>query len=183
MQLRVHPSLIAFKESLATNPGKKYEVDLTYITSRGDWYLHSWKGNEECSGGLDTNIGIHFFDLILWLFGTCQKSEVHEYDPLNASGLLELKNANVRWFLSINRENLPDEAKSKAGNTYRSLTCDGDEIEFSGGFGDLHTLLYENILKGEGFGISDARPSIQLVHDIRQSKPTGVSSASHPYRR
>jgi UDP-N-acetyl-2-amino-2-deoxyglucuronate dehydrogenase len=181
LQLRVHPALIALKEKLAKEPPTdKHEVELTYITSRGRWYLVSWKGQDERSGGLATNIGIHFFDLLIWLFGSTVKSEVHVSTANTASGYLELEHARVKWILSIDRDLLPAEAKSNNQPTHRSITFDGEEIEFSGGFTDLHTEVYRRMLAGSGFGLDDARPSIVLAHDIRVATPSGVSSNSHP---
>lgn len=182
LQLRVHPSLVALREKiLAENKKSRHEVVLTYITSRGNWYLNSWKGDINRSGGVATNIGIHFFDLLIWFFGKPAGSEVHLSEPTKASGYMELEHANVKWFLSINRKDLPDAAINNNKPTYRSITIDGNEVEFSGGFTDLHTILYQNILKGKGFGIEDARPSIDLVHQIRNSVPTGKTSNSHDF--
>jgi len=180
LQLRVHPSIVALKKQVdkeKKNRKKKYKIDLTYLTSRGLWYLVSWKGSIEKSGGLATNIGIHFFDMLIWIFGKPQRSEVHYSDDKNVGGLLELKNAEVKWFLSIDRTNLP---KDITGTTYRSIKIDGNEFEFSEGFTDLHTLVYENILKGSGFHARDTRDSIKLAHDIRSAKITGVKDYSHP---
>ena len=181
LQLRVHPALIALREKLlAEKSGKKHEVVLTYITSRGLWYLVSWKGNVERSGGLATNIGIHFFDLLIWLFGSVKQSELHVSNALTTSGFLELERANVRWFLSIDKNNLPVEIKAKNQPTYRSITIDGQEVEFSEGFTDLHTEVYRRTLAGQGFGLADVRPSIELAHDIRVASATGVNFNSHP---
>jgi UDP-N-acetyl-2-amino-2-deoxyglucuronate dehydrogenase len=180
LQLRVHPSLIALKEKLAREKrDDKYDVVLTYITSRGRWYLVSWKGQLDRSGGLATNIGIHFFDLLIWLFGPVEHSEVHLANQYKTGGFIELERARVQWFLSIDSADLPREAVEKDLTTYRSITMDDEEIEFSGGFTDLHTEVYRNILAGEGFGLADALPSISLVHDIRQSTATGVKENSH----
>lgn len=182
LQLRVHPSLVALREKiLAEKKQSKHEVILTYVTSRGNWYLNSWKGDISRSGGVATNIGIHFFDLLIWFFGNVEGSEVHSYEMTKASGYLELERANVKWFLSINRDDLPATATQNNKPTYRSISIDGNEVEFSGGFTDLHTTLYENILEGNGFGIEDARPSINLVHQIRNAVPTGKTSDSHSF--
>ncbi len=177
LQLRVHPSLIALKEklvtrhsSLVTDSRTKHEVSLTYITSRGLWYDFSWKGDPKKSGGVATNIGVHFFDLLTWYFGKPVLSEVHLSLPNKMSGFIELENANVTWYLSIDRNDLPPEIVEKKKTTYRSITIDGEELEFTEGFTDLHTKVYENTLRGEGFGISDVRPSIELVHSIRNAK-------------
>jgi UDP-N-acetyl-2-amino-2-deoxyglucuronate dehydrogenase len=181
LQLRVHPSLVALREKIQRErAAHKHEIVLTYITSRGAWYLVSWKGQEERSGGLATNIGIHFFDLLIWLFGNVQQSQVHLATPRRACGHLELQNANVKWYLSIEQDDLPDEIKEKKQRTYRSITIDGQEIEFSGGFTDLHTVVYRETLAGRGFGLEDARPSVILAHDIRDAKPTGLGVNSHP---
>ncbi len=182
LQLRVHPSIIKLKAELEkAKAQKKKEVVLTYITSRGPWYIQSWKGQIEKSGGLATNIGIHFFDMLLWLFGKIEHKEVHHDSPLKTGGYLDLENANVKWFLSIDRNDLPKEAVEKDQPTYRSITIDGEELEFSGGFTDLHTVVYQDILDGKGFGLEDARPSIILAHDIRNAKATGISPNAHPF--
>jgi UDP-N-acetyl-2-amino-2-deoxyglucuronate dehydrogenase len=181
LQLRVHPSLVALREKLQKErAAHKHEITLTYITSRGAWYLVSWKGSVERSGGLPTNIGIHFFDLLIWLFGDVQKNEVHHASAERACGLLELQNANVKWYLSINQNDLPADAKEKGKRTSRSITVDGQEIEFSEGFTDLHTVVYRETLAGRGFGLEDARPSVIVAHDIREAKPIGVGVNSHP---
>ena len=167
LQLRVHPSLIALRDKLARSLGKRHDVRLTYITSRGPWYRYSWKGDEGRSGGVITNIGIHFFDLLMWLFGKVEQTEVHLREEKRAAGTLTLEHADVTWFLSISRADLPVVPEGGNGSTYRSITVDGDEIEFSGGFTNLHTRVYEETLAGRGFGIEDARPSIELVHHLR----------------
>lgn len=168
LQLRVHPALTALKASLdAQPPGRKKEVVLRYVTARGRWYDVSWKGTGERSGGVAANIGIHFFDLLIWLFGAVRSSTVHLSEPRRMAGTLELENANVRWFLSVDGRDLPFEAVPGARMTYRSITVDGEELEFTEGFTDLHTRVYERTLSGEGFGIEDARASIELVHQIR----------------
>ena len=168
LQLRIHPSLVALRAKiLAEKKQSKHEVVLS-ITSRGNWYLNSWKGDITRSGGVATNIGIHFFDLLIWLFGKTEGLEVHVSDPTKASGYLELEHATVKWFLSINRDDLPIIAIENKKPTFRSITIDGYEIEFSEGFTDLHTVLYQNILDGKGFGIEDARASIELAHQIRK---------------
>lgn len=182
LQLRVHPALIKFREEIQkSKPSKKFDVTLTYITSRGNWYLTSWKGDLERSGGLATNIGIHFFDLLIWLFSNVQGHELHVAEPRKTAGYIELENATVKWYLSIDRNDLPDSAKQDGKSTYRSITVDGSEIEFSEGFTDLHTTIYENILEGQGFGAEDTRKSIVLAHAIRYAQPVGVTSVSHPF--
>jgi UDP-N-acetyl-2-amino-2-deoxyglucuronate dehydrogenase len=181
LQLRVHPALIALRDKLmAEKSGRKHDVVLTYITSRGLWYLVSWKGQPDRSGGLATNIGIHFFDLLIWLFGPLKRNEVHLATAVTTAGFLELERANVRWFLSIDRNNLPAEIKAKSQTTYRSITIDGQEVEFSEGFTDLHTEVYRQTLDGRGFGLKDVRPSIELAHDIRVAVPSGPTDRSHP---
>ena len=181
LQLRVHPSIIALKEKIENGPkDKKYEVDLTYLTSRGHWYFTSWKGDVSKSGGIATNIGVHFYDMLGWLFGEVQENVVHVHTHDRAAGYLEFENARVRWFLSINYDLIPEEAKAKGMTTYRSITVEGEEIEFSGGFGDLHTKSYEGILKGNGFGLEEARQSIKIVHDIRHTEVKGLTGEYHP---
>jgi UDP-N-acetyl-2-amino-2-deoxyglucuronate dehydrogenase len=180
LQLRVHPSLIALRDKILREPpDRMHEIQLTYITSRGRWYLVSWKGQVERSGGLATNIGIHFFDLLIWLFGDVKHSEVHFANPYKTCGYIELKRAQVRWYLSIDKDDLPPEIMGKGQRTFRSITVDGEEIEFSGGFTDLHTVVYQEVLKGKGFGLEDARPSIVLAHDIRNANPALIRSREH----
>jgi UDP-N-acetyl-2-amino-2-deoxyglucuronate dehydrogenase len=185
LQLRVHPALTALRESLQPSINEtrstKPEVVLTYITSRGPWYLSSWKGNHEKSGGVATNIGIHFFDLLIWLFGSVQVNDLHYADALKTGGFIELEHAKVKWFLSIDRNNLPESATECGLPTFRSITVDGKEIEFSEGFTDLHNVVYQRTLEGNGFGLDDARPAIALAHDIRHARQSGVSSLSHPF--
>lgn len=179
LQLRVHPELIKLKESLQ-NTNTKHEVELTYITSRGPWYHVSWKGQAEKSGGVATNIGVHFFDLLLWLFGSMQGIKVYYSDDNRMSGFIELEHARVKWFLSVDKNDLPDSSKSNNKTTFRSITVDGKEIEFSEGFTDLHTKVYEETLAGRGFGISDARPSIELTYAIRTAEISSKDSFVHP---
>jgi len=181
LQLRVHPALIALKSRLDMLPqAHKHDVVLTYATARGYWYRVSWKGSEERSGGLATNIGIHLFDLLLWLFGGVVRSEVHLKEQRKMAGFLELKRANVRWFLSTDIHDLPFTAQPGSKTTYRSILIDGKELEFTEGFTDLHTRVYQRVLAGEGFGISDARPSIELVYQIRNSPVVNTSGEMHP---
>jgi UDP-N-acetyl-2-amino-2-deoxyglucuronate dehydrogenase len=180
MQLRNHPSLISLKEKIENSSDKKHQVELTYITSRGNWYHYSWKGDEERSGGIATNIGIHLFDLLIWLFGGVVKSEVYLSDKNKMSGSLELRNADVTWYLSIDENDLPDDFKVQNKTTFRSILVDGNEIEFTEGFTDLHTKVYESILNGKGLGISDARPSIESVYNIRFAKISGKKDHFHP---
>ena len=182
LQLRLHPSLIELKRKIENEKSdKKYRVTLTYITSRGVWYDYSWKSTVEKSGGIATNIGIHFFDMLIWLFGGVQKSEVHVNEKKRMSGALELSNADVRWFLSTDQKDLPSEIRNSEMSTYRSIEVNGEEIQFSDGFTDLHTKLYEETLAGRGFGILHARPSVELVHQIRESKVTIPKADLHPF--
>ena len=183
LQLRVHPSIVALKEKIsAEKKNGKYMIDLSYITSRGNWYFNSWKGVMEKSGGIATNIGIHFFDMLIWIFGNVEYSEVHISQKDKTGGYIELENAKVRWFLSVDRHDLPDDVKKEGKPTFRSITVDGEEVEFSGGFTELHTLVYRDILEGRGFGIEDARPSINLVSSVRDMKPVkGSSENIHPF--
>jgi UDP-N-acetyl-2-amino-2-deoxyglucuronate dehydrogenase len=170
LQLRLHPALLELKRQIEQAPaGKKHDVDLTYITSRGRWYAVSWKGDLQKSGGVATNIGVHFFDMLLWIFGVPVRQEVHLSTPEKAAGYMELANARVRWFLSLDQNDLPEVAVESKKRTYRCLTIDGKEVEFSDGFADLHTAVYRETLAGRGFGLDDALPSIQVVHDIRHA--------------
>lgn len=180
LQLRVHPALVALRQRLESSRGdRKPDVILTYITARGGWYDVSWKGSDERSGGVAANIGIHFFDLLIWLFGGVQRSEVHLRGPRRMAGFLELAHANVRWFLSVDSSDLPFPVQPGVRQTHRSITVDGEELEFTEGFSDLHTRVYERTLHGDGFGIADARPSIELVHRIRTDAPTANPDAPH----
>ncbi|AWX44537.1 UDP-N-acetyl-2-amino-2-deoxyglucuronate dehydrogenase [Flagellimonas maritima] len=182
LQLRVHPSIIALRKKVAeTGKDKKFEVDLTYLTSRGNWYHTSWKGEHSKSGGIATNIGVHFYDMLSWIFGNIQNNIVHVHENDRASGYLEFENARVRWFLSINSEYLPEEVKQKGQTTFRSITINGEELEFSGGFTDLHTIVYKDILLGKGYGLEAARTAIEIVHNIRNSTPIGLNGDFHPY--
>lgn len=183
LQLRVHPALLALKQKISNEDlPVRHSITLTYITSRGPWYHYSWKGNKENSGGIATNIGIHFFDLLLWLFGDVQYSEVHLSQENKMAGYIELKNADVHWFLSLDMADLPFRAEPGKNTTHRSITIDGKEIDFTSGFVDLHTKVYEEILDGRGKGINDARASILLVHDIRMSQPSKKKKAPlHPF--
>ena len=181
LQLRLHPSIIALKEKINNSPANViHEVDLTYITSRGLWYYASWKGDISKSGGIATNIGIHFFDMLTWIFGAVKSNKVQLHTHDRAAGVLELNKANVRWFLSINGDTLPKDIKEKGQTTFRSIKVDQAEIEFSSGFTDLHTESYKQIIAGKGFGIDDARTSIEIVHDIRSQNPTGLIGQYHP---
>jgi UDP-N-acetyl-2-amino-2-deoxyglucuronate dehydrogenase len=182
LQLRVHPALLKLKAQMdQEGPGKRHDVVLSYITSRGNWYHVSWKGQMEKSGGVATNIGIHFFDLLIWLFGPAQAVKVYRSDALRMSGSIELEKASVRWFLSVDHNDLPASAVQAKKTTYRSITVDGQEVEFSEGFTDLHTAVYERTLAGNGFGIADARPSIELTHRIRHAEISDFDSGVHPF--
>ncbi|MFC2100227.1 Gfo/Idh/MocA family oxidoreductase [Bacteroidota bacterium] len=181
LQLRLHPSIIALKERIEKEPGDKiFDVDLTYITCRGNWYFMSWKGDVSKSGGIGTNIGIHFFDMLSWIFGDVDVNVVHMLEPDKAAGFLLLKRARIRWFLSLDHNTLPKQAREKDQRTFRSITIEGEEIEFSGGFTDLHTMAYKDILDGKGYGREDARSSIEMCYTIRNSKPTGLKGDYHP---
>lgn len=181
LQLRLHPSIIALKKEVEESAkDKTFDVDLTYITSRGHWYQTSWKGDVTKSGGVATNIGIHFFDMLAWVFGDLKKNTVHLLTEDSAAGVLELGKARVRWFLSIDYNNVPDDLKTKGKRTYRSLTMEGREIEFSDGFTDLHTKSYQHIMDGKGFGLKEARPSIQTVYEIRNQEIAPLQGDFHP---
>ena len=181
LQLRLHQSIIDLKNKVALdNKQGKYDVDLTYITSRGSWYDISWKGDASKSGGIATNIGVHFYDMLSWVFGEVQENKVHLRENNKAAGYLEFKNARVRWYLSIDEHDLPKQVQLDNKRTYRSITIDKQEIEFSGGFTELHTQSYQKILKGEGYGLLEARQSIDIVHDIRNSSLTNIGE-KHPF--
>jgi UDP-N-acetyl-2-amino-2-deoxyglucuronate dehydrogenase len=185
LQLRVHPAIMKLKEGFAAEQkqgtAQKRHVDLSYITSRGMWYKYSWKGDHSKSGGIATNIGVHFFDMLMWFFGPVQHKELHLSEEHKMSGFIELEHATVSWYLSLDQNDLPEKARAEGKTTYRSITIDDEEIEFSGGFTDLHTRVYENILAGKGFGIADAREAIKLVHDLRNMKPRKVMGHEHPF--
>ena len=181
LQLRLHPSIIELKKKIDAGPKDKvYDIDLTYITSRGRWYSISWKGDVQKSGGVATNIGVHFFDMLTWIFGSVKENVVHVSESCKAGGYLRLERARVRWFLSVDFDDIPQVVKESGQRTYRSISIEGDELEFSGGFTDLHTMLYKDILSGAGFGLADARPSIQTVFEIRNAKPIGITGDYHP---
>jgi len=179
LQLRVHDSIIELRNKVSKNPKEKYEVELTYLTSRGPWFHESWKGITQKSGGLTSNIGIHFFDMLTWIFGDLKKNELHLSSNLMASGYMELEKANVKWVLSVDRKYLPQSAIDKNMTTYRSITVDGDEIEFSGGFTDLHTKVYKEAVAGNGYGLEDARTAVRIVDQLRSQSPMGVQHNSH----
>lgn len=177
LQLRLHPALVEFKEKLRQEGGKRHHVQLAYLTARGRWYDVSWKGVEERSGGIVTNIGIHFFDLLVWLFGDVQSSEVHLRELKRAAGTMTLRNADVEWYLSAEASDLPFEPQPGSKTTFRAITVDGRQLEFSEGFTDLHTRVYQEVLSGRGYGIADARPSIALSHRIREAAITAAAPA------
>ena len=181
LQLRYHKTILDLKKKIDESPLKMFDVDLSYITTRGSWYLKSWKGDIEKSGGVATNIGIHFFDMITWIFGNVLENVVHLYTPSRAAGFLQLEKARVRWFLSVDSDDLPNEAVEKGKRTYRSITVNNEEVEFSEGFTDLHTETYRQILAGNGFGIDDARESIELTDFVRNAKPIGLKGEYHPF--
>lgn len=181
LQLRLHPSVIALKNKIDQDQsGKIFDVDLTYITSRGKWYYASWKGQIEKSGGIATNIGIHFFDMLTWIFGDVEDQTVHLHAFDRAAGFIKCKKANIRWFLSIEEGTLPEEIKKSGKKTYRSLQIEGEEWEFSEGFGDLHSASYMRILNGQGFGTEEARKGVEIAHEIRNQTPVGCVGDYHP---
>ena len=181
LQLRLHPAIVSLKEKIEAMPKDKvYDIDLTYITSRGSWYYASWKGDERKSGGIATNIGVHFYDMLSWIFGDVEENIVHVATHDRVAGFLRLKNARVRYFLSINPETLPQSIQEAGKRTYRALEIDGVEFEFSDGFTELHTKSYEEILAGRGFRISEAKNCIEIVHAIRNATPLGLKGDYHP---
>jgi UDP-N-acetyl-2-amino-2-deoxyglucuronate dehydrogenase len=181
LQLRHHDAIKALKEKIEKGPKNKiYDIDLTYITTRGNWYNVSWKGDISKSGGIATNIGVHFFDMLTWIFGKVKENKVHVLETSRAAGFLQLEKARVRWFLSLDNDDVPEQAKKAGKRTFRCLTMDGKEIEFSEGFTDLHTLSYREILTGNGFGLEDARSSIETVYEIRNARPAGLRGDYHP---
>ncbi len=182
LQLRVHPAIVALREKVrAAKRDTKHEVDLSYITSRGHWYLQSWKGDLKKSGGIATNIGVHFFDMLHFIFGDLQSNLVHHSADTKAAGYLEYEHARVRWFLSVDIDDVPAAQREAGQRTYRSITVDGEEIEFSGGFTDLHTRTYERILAGHGYGLEDNRTAITAVSTIRNAQPLGLQGDYHPF--
>lgn len=181
LQLRVHPAITELRERILREPkDTKHEVDLTYITARGRWYLQSWKGDEKKSGGIATNIGVHFFDVLHFIFGKLQDNKVHVSEVNRAAGYLEYEHARVRWFLSVDIKDVPEALRNQGQRTYRSITVDGKEIEFSGGFTDLHTLSYEEILAGRGFGLESNRVAVETVAHIR-SATVMARGERHPF--
>jgi UDP-N-acetyl-2-amino-2-deoxyglucuronate dehydrogenase len=181
LQLRLHPAIIALRDRIAATPDdRKFEVELNYVTSRGRWYHQSWKGDERKSGGIATNIGVHFFDMLYFLFGELQDNRVHLSSPTRAGGYLEYARARVRWFLSLDVNDVPDAERERGQRTFRSITVNGDEIEFSGGFTDLHTRSYEEILAGRGFGLEASRCAVSAVSAIRNLPLSPLTVDVHP---
>lgn len=182
LQLRLHPVLSRLKQSIEEKTSEKiYDIELTYITARGNWYYTSWKGDESKSGGIATNIGVHLFDMLIWIFGKVQYSELHLKTRDRVSGYIELKQARVRWFLSINQETIPETLRKKGHRTFRSLIIDGQELEFSKGFDNLHTNSYRKILQGKGFTLEDCFPAIELLHSLRNTILEENPSLTHPF--
>ena len=180
LQLRLHDSVIALKNKVNEAPKDKiFDIDLTYLTSRGNWYYTSWKGNLEKSGGIATNIGVHFFDMLIWIFGDVKTSQVHIHNHDRAAGYVELERARVKWFLSINYDVIPQDVKQSGARTYRSIKIEDEEFEFSGGFTELHTKSYQGILDGKGFQISDAKKAIEIVSQIREAPIVGLNEHAH----
>jgi len=181
LQLRLHPQLIELKKKIELeSAADKHDVSLAYITRRGQWYDASWKGEIARSGGVSMNIGIHFFDMLMWLYGKVEGTEVHLREERRMAGWIELERARVRWFLSIDERDLPATVREKGGFAHRSITADGREIDMSEGFGDLHTRVYEDILAGGGYGLDDARPAIDLVYHIRNDTIVDATPNAHP---
>lgn len=182
LQLRLHPAIASLREKvMAGASDRKHDVDLTYITSRGNWYYSSWKGELAKSGGIATNIGVHFYDMLTWIFGPVKQNIVHVHTHDRAAGYLELESARVRWFLSINAATLPEDVRRAGKRTFRTLTIDGSSFEFSEGFTELHTNSYSRILAGEGFPLEEARTAIDIVHEIRRQVPSGLRGDYHPF--
>lgn len=184
LQLRLHPAITSLRERVASNNlAHKHDVELTYITARGRWYLISWKGDTRKSGGVATNIGVHFYDMLHYVFGAVQNNIVHYRNEVRSAGYLEYQRARVRWFLSVDANDLPETARERGQRTYRSITLDGEEIEFSEGFTDLHTHSYQEILAGRGFSLEENRVAIETVSTIRQITPVGLTGDYHPFLR
>jgi UDP-N-acetyl-2-amino-2-deoxyglucuronate dehydrogenase len=181
LQLRLHPKILELRDTVRNGPKDKiYDIDLSYITSRGSWYYFSWKGDIQKSGGVATNIGVHFFDMLEWIFGDVKNNIVHLSEKNKAAGYLELERARIRWFLSLDINDIPSTAREAGKRTFRSITVDGEEFEFSEGFTELHTLTYREILAGKGYGLEDARKSIETVYTIRNAQPVGLKGEYHP---
>ena len=181
LQLRLHPAIIALRDRVALMPaGQKVDVDLTYITSRGNWYFKSWKGTSEKSGGIATNIGVHFYDMLHFVYGRLQENIVHLNTPTKAAGYLEYERARVRWFLSLDVNDVPAAERAQGKRTYRAVVADGENIEFSDGFTELHTRIYEEVLAGRGFGVEENRVAIETVANIRRAAIAAKSDLTHP---
>jgi len=181
LQLRLHPAISEMKARIERSPkGRQHDVDLAYITARGRWYMISWKGDVAKSGGIATNIGIHFFDMMQWIFGELKHNVVHLDEPLRSAGFLEFERARVRWFLSIDRDDLPRKPEPGKPQAFRSITIDGEELDFSHGFSDLHTKSYREILSGRGFTMQDARSAVEIASAVRRAKPIGLKGEYHP---
>ena len=184
LQLRLHPSILSLKTRIEqSSKDSVFDIDLSYITARGKWYFHSWKGDESKSGGVATNIGVHFFDMLIWIFGDIEQSIVHYRSASSVSGILILKKARVRWFLSIDENLLPQHIREQNKRVYRSLSLQGEEFAFSDGFNDLHTLSYTKILNNEGFSCEDSRKAIELTYHIRNATPIGLQGDYHPLNK
>lgn len=184
LQLRLHPSVIQLKNMVDESEADSvFDVELTYITSRGNWYYTSWKGDITKSGGIATNIGVHFFDMLFWIFGNVKKNIVHLHEHDRAAGYIEFEKARIKWFLSIDVETIPHLIRAQGKRTFRSLEINGDSYEFSDGFTELHTKSYQQILEGKGFGLEEARTAIEIVHDIRVQKPVGINGDYHPFAK
>ncbi|MAZ21165.1 Gfo/Idh/MocA family oxidoreductase [Roseovarius sp.] len=184
LQLRLHPAILALRDRVAKMPaGEKVDVDLTYITSRGNWYLKSWKGLTEKSGGIATNIGVHFYDMLHFVYGAVQENIVHLNTPTKAAGYLEYERARVRWFLSLDVNDVPAEERAKGKRTFRAVVADGENLEFSDGFTELHTKIYQDILSGGGFGVEDNRVAIETVSNIRNAPIAPIGDLTHPFVR
>ncbi len=183
LQLRTHERMLALRDELRRTANARHDVVLTYVTARGRWYDVSWKGDVEKSGGIATNIGVHMFDLLIWLFGRPAAHPVHLVEARRMAGVLELENARVSWFLSVDASDLPQAVRKEGRRTFRSIAIDGTEVEFSSGFDDLHTRVYERTLAGQGFGIEEARPSIELAHRIRKAEVHSPGDLAHPFLR
>ncbi len=184
LQLRLHPTILKLKEKIDEGSKSKiHDIELTYITSRGHWYFTSWKGDKSKSGGIATNIGIHFFDMLIWIFGNVKENVMHISTHDRAAGLLILEKARVKWFLSINFDNIPDYIKKTGKRTFRSIMVNGQELEFSEGFTDLHTLSYQKIIQGDGFGLEESIPSIELVHQVRNMEVIGLEGDYHRFAK
>lgn len=182
LQLRLHPAIIALRDRMAANPANgKVDVDLTYITSRGNWYLKSWKGAERKSGGIATNIGVHFYDMLHFVYGALQENIVHMSTPTKAAGYLEYERARVRWFLSLDVNDVPEAERAKGKRTYRAVVADGEDIEFSDGFTELHTRIYEEVLAGRGFSVEENRVAIETVSHIRNAALSPRDDRTHPF--